>query len=467
MSAMKPQILTRTRLVALMAVVLLTSAFVATKDDDSGEIVAIFADASPLEVGSEVRSAGVKVGEVAAIELEGNQARVVLDVADEVLPLHADARMAIRPINLLGENFVEVEPGSPEKPALDGPVPVEQTGTIVTLQALLDTFDDPTSAGLAALVSELGNGVAGQGPELAEAIAALAPAMRDIDRLGDVLREQNDVLNDLVQSADPVSRAVSGPEGARLDRLVARARTTLAAVAAERTGLEQTIAQLPATLAEARRTLDSLDAVADSVTPTLRTARPVTSDVEEISKEIVAFSRYATPAFASFEAVFAQADKLVAQAAPAVRQLRESGPALRRSAANVRPIGGELVDEHLGDLMAFVRKWALSTNSRDNISHYFRGVVHVTPAALNSLLGAQAVPEVLTPGGDGSGNSDSLLPDLPGLNLSGLGDALNGVLGGNLLGGIGTNERTDANSATGLTSDQEKNLLGQLLGGLS
>ena len=35
--------------------------------------------------------------------------------------------------------------------------------------------------------------------------------------------------------------------------------------------------------------------------------------------------------------------------------------------------------------MDFVRKWALSTNGKDSLSHYFRGVVYLTPTALNSI----------------------------------------------------------------------------------
>lgn len=461
-------------------------AYTAVRSSDKTEVVGLFADASPLEVGSEVRSSGVKVGEVRAIELEGKHARVVLDVGKEVLPLHADARMSIRPINLLGENFVEVSPGSPDEPVLNGAVPVERTRTIVTLQSVLDAFDDPTAAGLAALVSELGNGLAGQGDETAATLRALAPAMQDIDKLGDLLRAQNTALNQLVEVADPVARAVSGTEGRRLDTLVANARITLDALAAEKTGIDRTLEQLPATLLAARRTLDSLETVASSVAPTLRKARPVTGDLEQISREITHFSKYATPAFGSFDGVFAHADRLLAQAAPAVRQLRQSGPALERTASNVRPIGDELLDEHLGDLMAFVRKWALSTNSRDNISHYFRGVVHVTPAALNSLLGVEAVPEVVKPGGDGTGNGapGQLLPDIPGLDLGAINDTLGhllgkqtsirggvtGLLGGRAAAGARPSARAaerEPNSATGLTSDQERQLLNQLLGGAS
>lgn len=448
-------------------------------ESDGGAVAGIFADASPLEVGSEVRVYGVKVGEVEAIDLVDNQARVVLDVDDEVLPLREDARLAIRPINLLGENFVEIQPGSGDRAELRGDVPVEQTETIVTLQAVIDTFDDPTAAGLAALVSELGNGVAGNGQEMADVIKALAPAMNGIEDLGRVLEEQNDVLDSLVATADPVAAAVAGEDGKRIDKLVAQAHRLLASVSAERAGLEQTLAELPGAIKEARTTLASLDTVAGSLAPTLKKARPVTDDLETISDEIVEFSKYAEPAFSSFDEVFEHADKLVAEAAPAVAELKAAGPELRRGSDSINTLGDQVLREQpLSNLMAFVRKWALSTNSRDNISHYFRGVFHVTPKTLNNLLGSTVIPPILTPGKSDNGNSDKtdILPDLPGLDLSGLDDLLspgNDILGGllgHLLPGIvegkaKDKKKADPKSATGLTDKQEQGLLGLLLGG--
>lgn len=446
---------------------------------DETDVAGIFADASPLEVGSEVRVYGVKVGEVASIDLVDNQARVVLDVDDEVLPLHEDAQMKIRPINLLGENFVEIVPGSGDKPVIKGDVPVEQTETIVTLQAVLDTFDDPTAAGLAALVSELGNGVAGNGDEMADVIKALAPAMYGIDDLGQVLQEQNEVLDSLIATADPVAASVAGKDGERIEKLVEQAHGLLATVAVERQGLEQTLVELPGAIEEARTTLASLETVAGSVAPTLKKARPVTDDLETISKEIVEFSEHAEPAFASFDEVFAHADDLLAEAAPAVAQLKASGPELRRGSDSINTLGDEVLSEKpLSNLMAFVRKWALSTNSRDNISHYFRGLFHVTPKALNLLLGSTVVPPILTPGESDDGNSDKtdVLPDLPGVDLEGLDDLLNpdndilGGLLGHVLPGLAEGKTRDkskkgSKSATGLTDKQEQGLLGLLLGG--
>ncbi|WP_406035017.1 MlaD family protein [Nocardioides sp. NBC_00163] len=449
---------------------------------DRTELVGYFKDASPLEVGNEVRTSGVQVGKVKSIKLEKGVARVTLDLDEDVLPVHEDAKLLIQPINVLGENYVSIEPGKESSPYLtNNTVPLKQTDSAVNLQDVLDTLDDPTSTALAALVSTLGEGTMnGGGQKMADALEALAPLMENLDQVGAILESQNKVLTDLVAKADPVAASLTGENGKQLDLLISRARETLDALADEQAALEATIAELPATLKEAQRTLTSLETVSETVTPTLKKARPVTRDLAEIADEINRFSPYADPAFNAFGPLFAELDALLKKIKPITEDLRASGDNLRTTASELRPVGDELLDEHLGDLMSFVTKWALSTNSRDGLSHYFRGLVHVTPEALNSLVGAEVLPNIGTVGGQGSGPSADGLPDIAGPLVGGVTDPLNGVTEGatgatdglndavgGLTGGKGNSPDNDPNSATGLTSSQEQNLLDQLIGGHS
>ncbi|MGH3999998.1 MAG: MlaD family protein [Pseudonocardiaceae bacterium] len=428
---------------------------------ENSDLVGYFKDASPLEVGNEVRTSGVKVGKVKSIKLDDGAARVVFDIDENVLPLHRDAKLLIQPINVLGENYVSVEPGKESTPFLtSNTVPLAQTDSSVKLQDVLDTLDDPTSTALAALVSTLGEGTMnGGGKKMADALKALAPLMKNLDEVGAILESQNKVLTDLVAKADPVAASLTGENGKQLDLLISRARETLDALGDEQAALEATVAELPATLKEAQRTLTSLETVSATVTPTLKKARPVTRDLAEIADEINRFSPYADPAFNAFGPLFEELDALLKKVKPVTEDLLASGNNLRSTASDLRPVGDELLDEHLGDLMSFVTKWAMSTNSRDGLSHYFRGLVHVTPEALNSLVGSELLPNVGTVGKQGNDPSreggDSGLPDLTG------------PLVGGVTGGKGDSPSKDPNSATGLSSSQEQNLLDQLIGGNS
>lgn len=449
---MKRSTLLRTG-VAIVAVLALAAVGVAatqeTKVPDRETVVGYFADAGSLNDLNQVRAAGVEVGTVRQVELVDGNARVTMEVDPGVLPLHRDARLTIRPVNLLGELYVEVDPGSPEQSFLrEAVIPDERTELAASLQDVINTFDDPTPTALAALLTTLGEGMENSGAEAAAAINALAPTMRRAEDLGHVLRGQNHVLGELVDRVQPVAKALAAGDGKNLDRLVGSTEQMLSTLAANQRALDATLTELPTTLTEARRTLRQLAGAADATTPTLKAVRPVTDDLTEISAELQRFADAADPALASLHPVLERADELLEQAGPAAEQLRKAGPDLRATAEQLRPLGNVLLDQHLGDLMAFVKKWSLSTNDRDALGHYFRGVVFVTPKTLEDL--ATAVVPTQPADTKDTGNA-SPVPVEPGNALP---DALTG----------GSGER-DPDNATGLTPKQEQSMLDQLLGG--
>lgn len=438
------------RLAAAVVVVLAVAAagVAGTGGSREAQLVGVFADASPLEPGSEVRLSGVRIGTVQAIRLKDGKAHVSVDADPATLPLHRDARMTIKPVNLLGEHYIDVEAGTPSKPLLEtGMVPAEQTSTTVTLQEVLDTLDDPTSTALATMLTGLGEGMKDSGAETAAAIRALAPAMRNAGQLGDVLGDQNAVLGQLLDRVRPVADSLASSDGAVLDGVMGSTDRMLGALAAERVAFDATLAELPATLTSARRTLAEVAGVADDATPTLKAARPVTDNLTEITGELHRFADAADPALASLKPVLDRGSALLDQAAPVVAQLRDAGPALRGTAGKFRPLGNVLLDQHLGDLMDFVRKWSLSTNGKDALSHYFRGVVHVTPNTLSDLAASALLPPKGKPLGGGRERPPATSVPVPGLPK--LGPA-----------------EPDPGNATGLTQEQERSMLGQLLGGL-
>lgn len=428
-------------------------------------LTATFADASPLEVGNEVRVDGVQAGSIQSISLKNGVAQVRLSMEKSALPLHDDAKLTIQPINVLGENYVSINPGSASAPFMTGTsIPLSQTSSAVQLQDLLNTFNDPTSTGLAAMITTLGQGTQDGGQNVADAIKALAPTMSDLNGVGQILKSQNTILSDLVDRAAPVAKSVAGQNGAALDNLVTQVRGTLQAIGDNQAAIEETVQQLPSAIREAQTTLNNLTSVSSSITPTLRRARPLTSQLSTISDEIVNFSKYANPAFNGFGPLFQQADKLLKEAAPVAAALKTAGPHLRVTTSRTVPVATTLLHEHLTDLMSFVTKWALSTNSRDGASHYFRGVVYVTPKDLLTLANG-ALPSGSTSGGKtASKGVGSLVGGLTGGLSSTLSGATKGLLGG--LTRSLTKSSTTSSGATGLTPTQEQSLLGQLLGGL-
>jgi len=78
-------------------------------------LVAVFDDVGGLSQRSPVKISGVKVGQVASIELDDDlRAKVALDL-DPKLELPVDSSASIRTAGLLGDQFVSLEPGAEDE----------------------------------------------------------------------------------------------------------------------------------------------------------------------------------------------------------------------------------------------------------------------------------------------------------------------------------------------------------------
>lgn len=398
-----------------------------------------FADANTLAVGNTVRADGVEVGKVTSVGLEDGHARIGLQVDPQLLPLHQDATLTIRAVNLLGEKYVELNSGSSGSPvATDDTVPMQRTKVSVDIQDVINGLGDPAATGLSALITTAGEGLDNQGDMLAATVRGIDPAFTKTNQLAGLLRDQNTALNQLVDRVGPVADSLADDNGATMDHLVGNAQQTLNTVAVNQQDVDQTLAQLPATITSARKTLGELAGTADAATPTLASIRPVTDNLTQISGELKDFSDAADPALTSLKPVLEKADDLLGQAQPLVAQLRQGGPDLRSTAANAKPLASQLLDKNLRGVLDFVKLWAMSTNGSDGLSHYFRGVAYATPQNVGRL-GTGLIPD------QAPGPVQLPLRPAPQPGLTGTGQ--------------------DPGNATGLSQQQEQGMVGQLLGG--
>jgi phospholipid/cholesterol/gamma-HCH transport system substrate-binding protein len=440
-------------------------------------VTAVFADSSPLVAGNKVQLNGVQVGTISSIELVRGTAHVNLALDRSVLPLHTDASAQIQPVSLLGERFIALKQGTPSAPALPDPmvIDIRHTSSSVDLDQLIGTFNDLTSTALAAMVTTLGEGVAGQGGKMADSLRALTPTLRQADQLSRLLDQQNVVLRNLVVSAQRNATAFDGP----LDSLVGAAQQTLGAVAANRAGLDGALVRLPDTLEAAQRTLDQLGAAADHVGDVVAGARPLTDDLVHTSRELHEFADAADPAFDSLPEVLRRANRMLDDARPVIRDLHPAARGLRGVSDSVGTLSDHLFTHQVGvpsaleNVMTGAANWAMATSGYDGLSHYFRAVVTVMPTNLFNS-GAGTLPPLgrqnpfnpvpTNPNGpDVHGPPKLPLPMMPTLpNPDGPDNSSYSV--------APSSPRTDPDprggpSATGLTPRQEGDMVGQLLGG--
>lgn len=434
--------------VAATAIVSCTAAvapLAASAADGKTIVVAEFRDVSPILVGNDVKLTGVQVGKVADINLVNGVAKLVLELDNKALPLHADAQATVKPVSLLGERFVDLNPGSSDAPLLPSgaPIPISQTHLQTDLDQVLNIFDSTTGQGLGAMIATLGEGLKGNGADVDAALKTLAPSMNKTDQFVKVLQDQNQVLNSLVDSVEPVARSLAAEDGATLDHLVDSTNSLLTTTANNQGNLDSTLKELPSTLSAARSTLGNLADASDPTRDNLRSIRPVTDNLNDISDELMNFSDAADPAFDKLGPVLDKGRDLLVKIQPVAKYLHEAGPDFVDTTKGSAPIFKQ-ASKNVSSILDFVRNWALTTNGKDGLSHYFRA---------HAVVSADAVTGNLPFGGTGGLTGRDPAPDsgqpvrdpqIPGLLAP---------------------KSTSDGGVTGLNPKQESGALGYMFGG--
>lgn len=170
-------------------------------------------DADGIAVSSDVRIAGRLVGQVTGVRSDGQYSTVTFHVDDGEWPLPADTTASIRLATLLGQKYVELQPGSDRKDHLadNSTIDLTRTKPVVDFDQILSTFDQPTRKALTDIVKTVGAAVSGQEGTLQQ----LLPSLNDLSQhsvtpTGELVNrdpELNSILVNLGTTADQLNQS--------------------------------------------------------------------------------------------------------------------------------------------------------------------------------------------------------------------------------------------------------------------
>lgn len=204
--------------VALFGMFALLTVFAQFRFGDSRSFRAVFTNVTGLETGNFVRIAGVEVGKVGDIRLNGDSTVTVEFSADDSVVLTEGSRAAIRYDNVIGGRYLALEEGAgpTQRLAPGATIPVSRTTPALDLDALIGGFRplfralDPDQVN--ALSGQLLSALQGQGATVASFLsntAALTNTLADRDELvGQVISNLNTVLGSLGDQKDKFGTAV-------------------------------------------------------------------------------------------------------------------------------------------------------------------------------------------------------------------------------------------------------------------
>jgi phospholipid/cholesterol/gamma-HCH transport system substrate-binding protein len=186
---------------------------------------ASFTESGGLKANDEVRIAGVRVGKVEKVELDGDEVKVTFRVkTDSAFGTRTAA--AIRIKTLLGAMYLALEPAGSGQLAADSRIPVERTTSpydvVEAFSGLAETSEEIDTDQLAASFTTLADltrntpeefrgaldGVARLSSNIAARDDKINSLLQNLDRVSTVLNERDEDIVTLMEDADVLFRAL-------------------------------------------------------------------------------------------------------------------------------------------------------------------------------------------------------------------------------------------------------------------
>ncbi|WP_375480842.1 MCE family protein [uncultured Jatrophihabitans sp.] len=261
---------------------------------------AYFTDVSGLELGDDVRIAGVRVGAIEDIAIKQQSGRnsvaLVTFAVQKSRPLPSDVTAHLRYRNLVGQRYLDIEqgPGSTTSPMLTAahPLPTSQTYPAVDLTVLFAGFQplvqglDPTQINklsfgiiqtlqgeggafetLLANLADLTNALADKDQVIGEVIDNLSGVLQAVGQrdteLSDLIVQLKDFVGGLADDRDTIGNALDG-----INRLATSTSDLLSQV---RAPLKRDIVDLTGLIGTINKSSGTLKYVLQQLPPTVAT----------------------------------------------------------------------------------------------------------------------------------------------------------------------------------------------------
>ncbi|MBW0275811.1 mammalian cell entry protein [Nocardia sp. MH4] len=207
-------------IVSMLVIVVVWNTLARTVDGDTRKYTAIFTDVLGLRPGDDVRMAGVRVGKVEKIELDGKNDAKVSFIVQSDQTIFDDTKALVRYQNLIGQRYVALTPGtapSPQELESGSVIPIDRTEPSFDISALLNGFQplfqalEPAEVN--AMSETLIQALQGDGVSLSSFIIQAAQLATDFQRrdaiLSDVITNLSGVMAGLAKRGDELETLVT------------------------------------------------------------------------------------------------------------------------------------------------------------------------------------------------------------------------------------------------------------------
>ncbi|HEY2436905.1 MAG TPA: MlaD family protein, partial [Solirubrobacteraceae bacterium] len=220
--------------------------------------------------GQTVDIAGVTVGQVGGVTVQGGRAVVKMNLYKQYMPIYQDATVLLRPRTPLKDMYLALDPGTKSAGAVPsgGTLAAGATNPDVDFSEILSSLDTDTRdylllllAGGAQAFKDPGNPGPLPSPAVVQALQGVfkrfAPLNRDTATFTSLLAQRTRNIRRSINGLRKVTTALGSVQGP-LTSLINSSNTNFQAIASQSAQLEQGLTLLPPTLQQAITTSNKL-----------------------------------------------------------------------------------------------------------------------------------------------------------------------------------------------------------------
>lgn len=246
-----------------------------------------------LTTGAQFKIAGVPAGTIDKIELCGEDqgakcqnplhASVTVGISSKGFgQFRSDAFCQSRPQSLIGEYFIECQPGQNGKILPPGStIPVTHTQSTIPADLLGNVMRMPYRQRFTLIINELGAAVAGRSGDLQAALRRAVPALTETDNLLNLLANDSSTLQSLTANSDAVITALAN-NSTQVQRFITEANRAATDTAVQDNNLRLSLQNFPGFLEQLKPAMAKLSAAAVANEPVVRNLRQASGQLSRL-----------------------------------------------------------------------------------------------------------------------------------------------------------------------------------------
>ena len=347
----------------------------------------LFSDASGLVSGDQVMIGPANVGSVASISLtRRGEAAVVIGLDSAAAPLHAGtvARIADNGLASIAGHYVTLQPGPGSGATLASGATIGLTDTHaeVSLDALFDSFNPLTRAGLAKTIDGEATAIRGRSAAANSTLNYLDPALASTASLTAALTRNEGSFDRLLVSGATTMQALASRAG-ELTQLVSNTAAATGAIAGQSQALDRTLVALPTTLTRSQATFGTLERTLAVLTPVVDIAKPAVAQLAPFSAALATFATRAQPAVVALAGLLPAAVRLLS-GTPALAAVARFAFPHNIAAMNASQTQVDALRQYTPDIVAALTNLGQLSSYYDANGHYARAQPFFDAFGVNS-----------------------------------------------------------------------------------